>query len=79
MPSLFPRRPAYSCVAFLSLIIRYKVPLAVGQEVPCFRKERIAYYFCDICPAYSIPADSIDDIKGADSIAKDIHPAAATA
>jgi hypothetical protein len=29
--------------------------------------------------AYSIPADSIDDITGADSIAKDIHPAVATA
>lgn len=26
--------------------------------------------------AYSIPADSIDDLTGADSIAKDIHPAA---
>jgi len=29
--------------------------------------------------AYSIPADSIDDLTGADSIAKDIHPAAPTA
>lgn len=29
--------------------------------------------------AYSIPASSIDEITGADSIARDIHPAAETA
>lgn len=47
------------------------------------KREKLHYYLPSVTfalkTAYSIPASSIDDLTGADSIAKDIHPAAATA
>lgn len=62
----------------------YKVPLElqlVNQFKASGKREQLitSVTFAPKKKAYSIPADSIDDIKGADEIAKDMNPAAATA